>query len=628
MSLTQVLSKPATRRFAVYDLEWVPETYAFRLAGTYDGATYTSFTTVEALLNHMMAPERKGWWWYAHAGGLADIHFLLQKLQEKQNILVEGTFSGSSAISIKITWHGHTTTLLDSYWLLRDKLAHLAPYTGLAKGTGSWKCASYPACGHVGAPCAEAPKCGCEVGPQPLCMFTAPLSVLREYNALDCKILYSAIEMFQETLLDMGSQLQSTIASTAMRLFRTRYLSGPIVTSTFDNDVIRASYVASRVEVFRTILDIDSPQDLQRPLEGGKRPKVKYYDFNSMFPCAMTQPLPGALLSHGKTLPPDSSTLYFANAYVTVPEMYLPPLGATGKDGRIFFPTGSWRGWFSRADLELLERVGGRVESVQECYRFHAQTDLASYALDLYDRRARAKKAGQSFLALVLKFLLNSCYGKFGEKRTKCRMVLHPRSEACPHEGAHDTMRGGFMVATCVEALFPGVILITEEKDVPHEHVPIASTITSLARATLYGALAQCGEDLYYCDTDSLLTGKTLPTGDALGELKLEYEVSKGRFIQPKLYEIDGTVRSKGFARMTPAEFNQLVEGQALEVERMMRVKDTARHLAALGGTFGARTKKFDKRIHVGSSRPKRRAVAGGGTRPWTYEETQKKWKQ
>jgi hypothetical protein len=273
--------------------------------------------------------------------------------------------------------------------------------------------------------------------------------------------------------------------------------------------------------------------------------------------------------------------------------------------------------------VELLERHGGRIETVHEVTLFHSQTDLALYALDLYERRARAKKNGESFLALVLKYLLNSCYGKFGEHREKTGLEMHPFSESCPHGGRHDFVRAGMMGSSCVEPLFPGVILVTEEKDVPHEHVAIAAAITSLARATLYEGLAKCGEDLYYCDTDSIWTGATLPTGNKLGELKLEYEVvTSGRFVQPKLYEIDGKVKSKGFSRLTPAQFEELVEGREVEVDRMFRVKEVARELK----TFGARGKKFGKRIRVGASRPKRQDDGHGGTRPWTYEEIQQKW--
>jgi hypothetical protein len=182
--------------------------------------------------------------------------------------------------------------------------------------------------------------------------------------------------------------------------------------------------------------------------------------------------------------------------------------------------------------------------------------------------------------------------------------------------------RFGEMGATCVEPLFPGVILVTEEKAVAHEHVAIAAHITSVARTTLYNHLEACGEDLYYCDTDSIYTGHTLPTSNALGGLKLECEVSSGRFIQPKLYETDGKIKSKGFSRLTPEQFEELVRGEEVQIERMYRVKELARELKQ----FGPKSKKFGKSIHIGRSRPKRRPTPDGGSRPWTVEEIHQKW--
>jgi hypothetical protein len=611
MSLVPIKTPPAVRKILVYDLEWYPESYELRLIGVYDGERYRFFTTLRDFFNFLLQPAWKGHWIYAHAGGLADMLFLLQKVSENQAIRVTAAFSGSSAIMVKLHWKGAVYTFLDSYWLLRDKLAHLAPFVNMKKGRGSYKCSSYPECGHVGRACESAPECGCELGPEPLCMFHAPLSVLKTYNEADCTILHRAICLFQDTLADMGASLRMTIASTALGLFRTRYLQKTIETLPAMNDTLRASYIASRVEVFRSVLSVKPGQ-----------PKVKYYDFNSMFPTAMTKPLPGEFLATSRSLP-GGDTLYFADADVRVPEMYLPPLGCRGRDGRIYFPVGAWRGLFSKPDLDLLLAFGGSIEKVHEVWHYHAQTDLALYALDLYDRRARAKKAKEPFLALVLKYLLNSCYGKFGEHREKTEMVLHPSGEGCPHGGEHDAIANGCMYSTCVEPLFPGCILVTEEKQVAHEHVPIASTITSYARSMLYtDLLSPCGEDLYYCDTDSGLTGKTLPTGPKLGELKLEYEVSRGRFIQPKLYEIDGRVKSKGFSRLTPEQFEDLIQGREVKVERMYRVKEMAREMKR----FGAMTKTFGKSIRVGASRPKRRLTADGGTLPWTAQEIQEKW--
>jgi hypothetical protein len=615
VSLTPILGKPRAHEVAVYDLEWDPDTYDLKLAGFYDGERYYCFDTIEDLLNHTLQRKYRNHWIYAHAGGLADMNFLLQKIASREGLHCTAAFSGSSAIVVKMKWRGkngkdkpRVVTFLDSYWLLRDKLKHLEKFTDEKKDLGTFQCPTYPACGHVGRACDSAPSCGCEVGPQPICMFyKAPFSVLRDYNERDCKILYQAVSKFQDTLQGMGTELRSTIASTALGLFRTRYLKSAIETHPGLNDTLRASYIASRVEIFR-------------PVAGAG---VKGFDVNSMFPRAMLEPLPGEYLGQSLRIP-DTDAPYFARCDVLVPDMYLPPLGARGRDERIYFPTGRWSGLFARPDLELLETVGGRIERVREAFLFHAFQDLRDYALDLYKQRAAAKKAGQDFFALILKFLLNSCYGKFAERREKNNLIINPWNEECPHNDEHTFFDRGQMRATCIEHLFPGAILLNEEKAVAHEHVAISSYITSLARRMLYQHMAPCGEDLYYCDTDSIWTKHDLPTGPELGELKLEYTIVKGgRFVQPKLYEIDDKVKSKGFSRLTPSQFQELVSGAEVRVERMYRVKEIARELRR----FGPKSKTFGKKIQLGGSRPKRRHLADGSTEPWTYEETQTKWR-
>jgi DNA polymerase type B, organellar and viral len=607
VTIRRIKAEPKAQKIAVYDLEWVPETYRLRVAGLYDGATYQAFPTVEHLLNAMLHPRWKGYRFFAHASGLADIHFLLEKIAQKPGIKVNACFSGSSAIIVRVKWKKVEYVFCDSYCLLRDKLAHLGKYIGVHKSRGSYRCPDFPACGHVGRACSSAPKCGCEEGPEPLCMFYAPLDILTRYNEQDCKLLYQALTTFQDLVLEMGCEMRSTIASTALGLFRTKYLTESIETSAVLNDTIRSSYIASRVEIFREYV----------------RPPANYFDVNSSFPFAATFPAPGEYLGQSLHAPPERE-LYFAQADVLVPEMYLPPLGHRGRDGRIYFPTGRWTGLFSQIDLELLERVGGKIQRVEKYFRFRPFHDLSEYALDLYRQRLEAKKAGNDFLAITLKFLLNTgCYGKFAERREKTELVLHPYDEECPHDGKHKRVIGGQVVSTCVEPLFPGCILVTDDKDVPHEHVAISAWITSRGRKTLYDAMAPCGEDLYYCDTDSIVTGHTLPTGDKLGELKLEYTIQKsGRFVQPKLYEIDGKIKSKGFSYLTPEQFKDLVEGRDVVVERMFRVKETARELSK----FGAFAKHFAKKVRLGATRPKRCPTHDGGTRPWTVKEIGERW--
>ena len=606
MSFSPITSELSIRKIVVYDLEWIPVSLKLRMCGFYDGRRYHAYSTVAGLMNRLLSKENRGAYIYAHAGGLADMLFLLEHLGKTSEYRVEASFSGSSAVVVRVSKNRDVWVFVDSYWLLRDKLEHLAHSLGKSKERDAFKCVGYPACGHVGRECKQAPKCGCKVGPEPLCMFyAAPMKILCEYNERDCKILYEAIDRFQKSLLLLGTDLQLTIASTAMRHFRRNYLKSPIETSSSLSDLVRPAYIASRVEPYR---------------EYGEN--LTLYDINSSFPYAMTFPTPGRLLGRSTKIPTDPNILYVATCDVVVPDMFLPPLGRRAKrDGRIYFPTGKWNGMFSRPDLELLLEVGGRIEKVTDVMLFEARTDFADYARHLYEKR---RKETDQFMRLLYKYLLNSCYGKTAESRDKTKLMLHPFSLACPHDGLHDHVdASGCMVSKCVEELFPGAILISEEKTIAHEHVPIAMQITSEARRTLYHCAVPCGEDLYYSDTDSLYTHHVFEDSDKLGGLKREKTVKKAHFSAPKLYKTDGEVKGKGFSHITEAQYDGLQVGQPIQIERMLRVKEMSKRM---GGIYPL-SATLEKRLNLGGTRPKRNMRGGEASSPWHVREIEEKWK-
>jgi DNA polymerase type B, organellar and viral len=398
-----------------------------------------------------------------------------------------------------------------------------------------------------------------------------------------------------------------TIASTAMRLFRRKYLKSTIPTSTVISDRVRSAYVASRVEPYRTRCETE----------------LLEYDINSSFPFAMTKTTPGGLLAIRKSFPKSPDALYFAQARIKVPDSFLPPLGRRAKrDGRIYFPTGIWEGLFSRPDLELLQEAGGDIEKIFEVLVFEARDDFAGYAQDLYEKR---RAAPDLFTKLLLKFLLNSCYGKTAESREKTRLVIHPDTDLCPHGGEHNVEQGGIYKATCVEVLFEGAVLVTEEKEIAHEHVPIAAQITSEARRTLYKGAVTCGSDLFYSDTDSLYTHSTLPTGDRLGDWKLERRVPPpSHFVAPKLYRTGDKIKSKGFSSLTDAQWKDLIAGDEIHIPRMLRIKEIARSKSLIGPVLATLTKS----LALGKHRPKRKMDLDplGASEPWDVRQTEERY--
>jgi hypothetical protein len=235
-----------------------------RLCGVHDGKRYTAYRTIEHFLNDNLTSKNRGKWFYAHFGGMADLSFVLAKIVEHArkkphfSYSVEASFSGSSAIIVHIRQGKNSWHFIDSFWLLRDKLANIGKSIGMAKGL------SVPGWDDM----TQAEKEDWYAN--------APFGDLLVYNEQDCWILWNAIHQFQETLLSMGGQLQMTLASCAMHLFRRRFLSRDIHIPAHVNEAARKAYFSSRVEVFQSSCD-----------------NAFYYDINSSFPYAMTFPCPG-----------------------------------------------------------------------------------------------------------------------------------------------------------------------------------------------------------------------------------------------------------------------------------------------------------------------------------------------
>lgn len=657
MTLSKITTARKKRRIMVYDLEWYPGTMEVRLVGVHDGEEYRTYTTVDDFLDGELTKDNHDKWMYAHYGGMADCSFLLRSLIKRGSTFkVEASFSGASAIIIHIKHGKHVWHLVDSFWLLRGSLAEIGKAIGRKKTAEDYVCSDFPACGHVDS-----------VNGKSLCVFYRPLGELRDYNEQDCLILYEALMRFEEFLWSLGGQLQMTIASCAMHLWRRVYLTEDIETRADVNEWARLAYTSSRVEPFQKYADY-----------------ALGFDINSSFPFAMTSPCPGAMKRMRAGLPRNrDKSIFIADCEVSIPEMYLPPLPYRSK-GRVFFPTGSWRSWFSSVDLELLERCGGKILKVYRSIEFEQQTDLRDYSNDIYARR---KVETDPFYNYTFKLLLNALYGKFSEKTEKTGMLINPTSADCPHKHKHrcDTFPHcihaleGTECNACMQMLMPSVFLVTDTVELEHEHVPIGVHVTSIARRNLYNYLEDAYEQtqrhdrgeyerllteqnafiertwgkkiagatgkkqekliaekellirvggelfatkrqgIFYCDTDSVKTTAILPSSEELGALKIESPIELGHYVACKVYgEQSGgewKVKAKGFSEMTYERFVAATEGEEIQVRRMSRIRELYRK-----GEIDPVERIFGKRM-VQVVQPKRFMLADGNSRPWTVEE-------
>jgi len=588
------------REIITYDLEWIPgsnpkkareygfEPLQLRMVGVYDGARYRYYESIEAFLSNELTIENSGRWFYAHAGGLADMKFVIEYLIDnpQSNLNVEIAFSGSSAIIVKLTRSRCKWYFLDSLWLIRSSLKKIGKWMGYD-------------------------KLGEDEGVD---MFYAPMAQLVEYNERDCMLLYKAIRRFERTVNELGGSLEMTVASTAIKLMRRSFLKENIRPMRTTNKAGARSYIASRVEVFSR-----------------RCGHADYYDINSSFPHAMTYPAPGNLKETMRGAVP-SHNLFIAEATIEVPPCDVPPLPYRHDDGRIYFPVGKWEGWFTGVDLQFLEETGGRIHSIGRVLVFHPWNDLKNYCETIYELRRTSKDDAER---QILKILLNSLYGKLGEGTTKRSALINPPRSFFYYKDGRRKFDPLNPRETDPKEIMPGVYDRLIEKTPPHRHVPAAAHITAIARRSLSRHLLAASK-VYYCDTDGFACplGEQFDTGDQLGALKHEKKIVEGHFVSPKLYAMreegkDWSIKAKGFSKVVedpqkaPEKLRQinyedfcgLIEGRGIPLNQFVRIKS-----GLAKQDYAPRENIVYKRLTF-RIRPKRCFDSDGGSRPWSIEE-------
>jgi hypothetical protein len=595
-------------------MEWHPHDQSLRAIGVYDGNRFRHYYSIEAFLREELTEKNAGKRFYAHAGGLFDVSYVLHHVILKEAWKVSASFSASSAVAVTIERDGHKFFFTDSFFFLRSGLDKIARFMGTRKGTD--KDSQNPTD-------AEQTK---------LEMFYADIPTLLKYLEQDCVILWDALRYTQTELFAIGCEMKVTAASTGMTYFRHRFLKEAIPTSDAINRIGREAYYASRVEIRRPFML-----------------NAWCYDINSSFPYAMTFPLPGRLVDTCFKRLPKGDRPYLARVRVRIPEMDLPPCPFR-HNGRVYFPVGEWGFvWLTGIDVELLLENGGEILEVDRCLIFEPQTYFRDYAMLFYGMR---KEETDPFRRELWKILMNAAYGKTAENEEKTQLLLHPDSTKCRHKppcDVYDPETGEWEEDTCLEMLFPGAYLETKKKPIGHVHTPIAAYITAIARRTLYNWLKRC-PDWGYCDTDSCYTGigpaqsdfapwgiptgslapgEGIPTSEELGDLKLDpaRRYKSIRFLAPKVYagilegETKQKVRAKGFPGLDDELFNLLEAGFAVGFRNSARVKGLMRSAGQSGDLRDTRPR--DGAIYKalrGVVRPKR-CLEGDVTRPWHVQE-------
>lgn len=367
-----------------------------------------------------------------------------------------------------------------------------------------------------------------------------------KYLGYDVISLYQVIEKFR-TLLDMDVKTFCKCPSTSSisrYVFKNGYQGSMFVhdaniKTDFEimceynwknnlevEEFIRASYVGGRCEVFKM-----------------KAGKANHYDYNSIYPSHMDD---GALFPVGKPTYYEKPILAkkeweywlenhkylgFLACDVYIPKQNIPPLPV--RMGKLVFPCGHATGVWTFEELEFaVKECDVEITNFHAVCIFKKSFPIFENFVDVFaDLKVQASKDKNKALRTMCKLLLNTGYGYTGMCRDdKTQLKNYADLDKYDLEDIKWTDKE------------LGYIEVVAEIKSKYVQPQIASYVTSRSRVSLLKALryADANGEVYYCDTDSVVTTAELPPdwvdNDELHKWKCEKQIESGIFLKPKVY--------------------------------------------------------------------------------------------
>jgi len=564
--LTPITKPKPSPKFQVLDIETMNWT-KFIVLGYFDGTNYLEFRKLSHFVNFIKTkPDQNV---FAHFGGKFDLLFIFEELL-KHDVKISNIIPrGSSILGLEFTYKQNKVNLRDSAALLPFSLKSLAENFGAQTQKKEWdhsKTKGYS-------------------------------KELSEYLKADCLALYQCIEKFYDWPLIKASGPAYTTASQAMKVFRT-FLKEPI--QSFTNNMaedMRPAYLGGRTEIFKPFY------------QGGK---LYEYDVNSLYPYVMVAN--AYPIDRGyDTFTRRRDCLGVFRARVVVPsDLHIPCLGIV-RDNKYIFPSGEFEGQWCGVELDYAESLGYKIQILDGTEFKTKKLIFKEYVEALYNIRETSPK--NSVSNVLAKLLMNSLYGRFGMNMQR--------------ENIGFELKEGVDEWRTVKIKNKNVLLFREPVTLnSFNHVGIAAHVTAYARIHMHKLMMKHPHEMYYTDTDSLFTTAEMPTGKALGELKLEHTYDSACFLLPKTYIATSATKKKiamkGFDRkkiqdFTFEDFTRAFEGDLKRLKTESEPKFASIKTALAQNKLVTMTKGSTKQLRALYT--KRIILPNGETKPITLKE-------
>jgi len=349
---------------------------------------------------------------------------------------------------------------------------------------------------------------------------------------------------------NLGS-FKYTTASQAFSIYRHKFMRYPIYIHSNEKviELERKGYKGGRVSAFRV----------------GKFTNGPYYklDVNSMYPYVMREfEYPTRLIKVYHNIHPKNARI-LVEKYCVMADVVLKtdedvyPIKMNNKN---VYPIGIFRTVLSTPELTYaLEH--NHVLAIITIALYRKRPIFREYVEYFYKMKVEAEKRGDYTTRYFAKILLNSLYGKFGQRGINQRMITEFPDGKIPQflKDKVCSRKNGRWV------LIANQLWEIEKEGESYNSFPaIAAHVTAYSRMHLWYLINKAGKDnVLYCDTDSLITNsvgyenvKGLVDNEKLGYLKVEGIADEVIINAPKDYRFGNEVKRKGI----PKDAKQLGE--------------------------------------------------------------------
>ena len=417
------------------------------------------------------------------------------------------------------------------------------------------------------------------------------------YLKNDCEGLHQVLTKFYNWPLIRKAGQSFTIASQALKIYRTFLKENIPALDEVDDEFCRESYFGGRTEIFKHFF----------------KDHIKFlfcHDANSLYPYAMkTFDYPLHPIGKLKEFKKDILAIYHCK--VSVPKMHVPPLPVK-HDGKLIFPTGIFSGFWVGSELQMAIEHGCKILEVYDGIEFsNGGRIFAEYIDTLY--KIRLEKGGESVDGILAKLIMNSSYGKFGQGSEKENLGWEDGEDPTEVPFHDFEMDDGKVYTLCKKTVNLRSF----------SNVAIASFVTSYARQVMYPYYVKCGKEIYYTDTDSIYSTIDFGSTKELGGLKEEERTHEACFLLPKTYITDAKLKMKGFEKktlkFTDEDFLNALQGELGILKTVVKSRPmTFKQALSRKGEVLALSPQSTKEIK--SFYNKRKVIKKGNVLDWTTE--------